>query len=344
MVAAIRWITGARRTLLAVGLSLLLLPQSLAAADDAAVIDSFGTWTLEELGYGDLNMPVSEAKTFGQVEYRLPPAASQGPDGWYIIHLHSNVEIAEDTGEGYAILSARAAIGTMAQIEYVVAREGDSLTTSWNSLDFVNGRMEEVASSRNVEVRFMNYFTRGAVKPGDNTLVFKLETFRDIKVNSFTVFSDSAIEYTPLAPPDLKLEVELPEGRVKRGEEFSIGYRLSNEGYPASGVEVAADYPGEALALLGETPHLYTSVGEAVDGAFTFEATRAGSYVVAIGVEGPTRDSVTEIQVVVDRPAATWTKVRPWVIGASVAIIAVVLVLRVVRRAAGQTKSLGGGE
>jgi hypothetical protein len=75
-------------------------------ASEPVLIDSFGIWTLEDLGYSDLIFPCEEDIESISVEYRLPQNASQGPSTWYIIHLDFGIEFSGLSEDGFCDVSA----------------------------------------------------------------------------------------------------------------------------------------------------------------------------------------------------------------------------------------------
>jgi len=293
--------TPAKIALLAAGLALLLVTTGSAAADeDLVLVDSFGVWTLEKLGYGDLTLPVDGETAEVSIRYALAPGAAQGPDGWYLIRLHLNIEVADNSGQGSAIVSALTNDRASAQIRFDVDGEGESFSMTWDSVDLLNGYIEEATASHDVEVRFSNYLPFAGVGPGQNVLTFKLEQFRDIRISSIRVLDDSGIEYTPLSPPKLELNPTLPDNRVKLGDVFEIGYELKNVGdRPANDVAVGVIYPREGFTLIGDTPHSFPSITGSVAGAFTMQAIGEGTFEIVLGAESPSSRPVAQIQATV---------------------------------------------
>lgn len=337
---------------LAFGLALLLVASRPVAADEEPVlVDSFGMWTLEELGYDDLMLPVSEemTQTSGgkisqrSISYALPEGASQGPDNWYMIHLHFKVDFAAESENGIALVSSLLNGSGAAQIEFEVDGTDDPLRISWSTVDLLNGGIEQVTSSPSIEVFFSNYIGFDGVTPGENTLTFQLETYGGVNggvnVESLRIFKDSAIEYTPLSPPDLDLELKLPDKRVRPDDVFDIGYELNNVGdRPAKDVVVGVIYPPEGFTLIGETPHSYSSITGSVEGVFTLKAIGEGTHLIVLGAESPSSQPVAEIQVVVYPPGRTFlTKGRLWV-AVPLILLSALLIAVVGRRLANSSR------
>jgi len=103
---------------------------SVFANEGPVLIDSFGTWTLDDLGFGEVAVPADQQVARVSVEYQLPSDAAQGPENWYIIHLHTQVEVAADSRDGLAIISVLHNGWASAQIQVISKRVGDSLSVT----------------------------------------------------------------------------------------------------------------------------------------------------------------------------------------------------------------------
>jgi hypothetical protein len=310
-----------------------------ASGDEPVLIDSFGVWTLRQLGATDMLFPVDGDFQAPLVSYRLPSGASQGPDTWYMIHLHFQIEFAEDSADGgSAYVSASTNAYACAQIEFKTARANDALTVTWSSAGLLN-ETEEISSSPLIEVPFSNYLQTSGVRPGCNILTLQLEQYEGAKVKSLRVFDDSGIEYTPLAPPGLELGLTLPEDRVglRVGDTFSIKYELANHGGPpVTDVSVGAIYPEEAFEVVDENPQHFSSIDGKSTGSFTFKAIAEGTYRIVIGAESTGSQPIGEIQAVVGplaSPATPWATAAPWiVVAALVSAVMVMLARRLIAR------------
>lgn len=184
--------------------SALLLVTGLAgclpAEQPLTEIDSVGVWTLPDLGYADLTLPIQSEKESVSVRYRLPENAAQGPDAWYMIHLHFIIEFSEASKKGSAYVSALTNDYACALIEFRTARQDGSLVIGWQTAN-VFGPQRDTATSPTIEIQFDNYLQVFGVQPGNNILTFEVEQYGGARVKSFHVLDDTAIKVTREAPP-----------------------------------------------------------------------------------------------------------------------------------------------
>lgn len=286
-------IKGSRKSVLFLFLILavnLVLPASHALADKPVLIDSPGIWTLERLGYSDIVFPCKENWEEFSVHYLLPEGASQGTDGWYIVHLNFQIEFSEDSECGVCYVQASCNDSAGMMVELVTRRTVyGSLIVSWSTLDLINGYMSYSTSSLLVEITSSNYITYDGVKPGLNTLTFSLQVLEGsrTRVKSLRILSTSGIEYTRTSPPKLSLKVDLPKHRIAVGDVFTIPFELTNVGYlPAADVELKVIYPDDMLMLRGDKSYSVALLDseQSVKGLFEFKAMKAGSAEVVVAV------------------------------------------------------------
>lgn len=278
-----KFIMSSLALLLALALSLTPLH---VLETEPIVIDSFGVWTLEELGYSDLIFPCEEDIETISIDYILPENATQGPENWYVIHLNFLIEFNEQSEDGRCYVSALTNDYSCAQIEFETKRVDNSLIIDWNTVDVLNGDIAYSTSSLSMNVSFSNYLQISGVKPGLNILTFKLEQYEGVEVGNLRVFDDSGIEYTPLSLPNLVMDVDLPESSVEVGDTFTIRFVVQNTGdLPAKEVVVRVLYPEQTLELIGEASYSVQSLGTSIEGCFEFRALTEGQHEVIIDVQ-----------------------------------------------------------
>jgi hypothetical protein len=172
---------------------------------DIRVIDSQGMWTLERLGYSDLVFPCQEPHEAIQVEYVLLEDAAQGPESWYVLHLHFSIKFSEQSQVtssfpyGRTYVSAGTNGYTCAQIKYMNEEADGHIVINWNigSENLLGGHSSHSSTFLNIEdVCFANYLRTLGVWPGKNILTFTLTQYDGAKVESLTIFADSGIEWT----------------------------------------------------------------------------------------------------------------------------------------------------
>ncbi len=300
-------------------------PSSANAGGGVALIDSPGLWTLDKLGSQDITLdsPVGE-KTI-ELGFELPADAKQGPETWYVMRLDYSIRVSSSSGIGAMYLSGLTNGYASAQIEtWTEATKDGGLMTKWSTVDLLDGYREYSSEVGEVQGTFLNYMQTKGIRPGSNTLTFKVETAGDIGVENVTILKSSGIQLTDESPPRLKLSVQAPPGPVRIGDTIWVAYTLSNEGdYPAK--EVVVRVQGDkGLELTESTEHALGSIDEGVtvDGLFTFRSLEKGSYTIPLDVyaKGGANQPYSRIVLTVVPP----NRVRPaWtIIGLSVVLFA----------------------
>ncbi|MDE3090453.1 MAG: hypothetical protein KGJ80_13810 [Chloroflexota bacterium] len=216
--------------------------------------------------------------------YYLPRGATQGPDSWYLLRLHFRLELAENSAPGLVYVSVSTNDRTAAQVKFQLYRVG-GLIIHWDTVDLLEGEEHFFTLSPSIEVFFSNYLQTAGVLPGLNTLTVSLEAYDGAKVNRLVVFDDSGIEYTPLGPPKLTMQVILPDKPVIVGDVFRIGFELGNRGgYPAKGVTVQAAYPQDAIRIRDIERWHFPTVEKETKGEFVLESLQSGHYEITLFV------------------------------------------------------------
>jgi hypothetical protein len=310
------------------------------ASGQSVLLDSPGVWTLRDLGYPGTVAPAGGETTlytdpaapphrvYGPIKYVLPGGSAQGPDIWYIIHFHFEIEFEEDTQDGTAEVSAMlnfstsAPFGTAALIEFNPVMRDGALVVDWNSLGLTDGWQKGTAESRRAEIWFSNYLPNDGVVPGQNSLLFAVKEYEGARVAALHVFDDTSIEVTPLSPPQLSVDVtEGWDPPAKGGDTFEVPYTVTNlGGWPAKEVVTEASYPEELLRLLGDrsvtTPLL--DGREGVSGTFKFQALSPGEYDITLKVRGGTGGAYETTVTATITSREDVSKVRFWALVALV--------------------------
>lgn len=246
-------------------------------------IDSFGLRTMKQLGYPELAIAPANNVTQSAAIFLLPDNAAQGPENWYLMRLHFQLDLAENTESGLAYVSAFTNERSAAQIEFEVFKVGDLFLIRWNTLDVIEGNKDYFTLSPSIEVFFNNYLQTTGVLPGTNTLSVSTETYGGIRLKRLTVFDDTGIEYTPLAPPELSIQLTLPKQQLIVGDTFLMEFDLKNRGdYPAKGVTIGVIYPKEAFRIRNQKSWRFPVVEKEAQGEFTLEALQPGRHQIII--------------------------------------------------------------
>lgn len=112
----------------------LTIGTKLASAQDLVTIDSFGIWTFNRLGYPETTFTPTSTDPRALATYIMPSWAAQGPDQWFLMRLHFDLEIAEDSEPGTVVLSGYTSGHAAAQIHFRVMPFGESMMIDWTLL------------------------------------------------------------------------------------------------------------------------------------------------------------------------------------------------------------------
>jgi CARDB len=252
-------------------------------------IDRFGIWTLKRLGYRDqvFDVHAGLASQSLEVRYRLPPGARQGPTYWYLIRLHFTIRIASDSGEGRVYVDSGTNGWASAQIRFDVMRKEDgSLLVRSDALGLVKGSEVKTGPELTREITFRNYIPYGGVRSGVNPWSFVLKQRDRARVEALRIFSDSAIEYTRLAPAKIDVLATPSATLIRAGQEFQVRVVVKNTGgQAASQGKVSVRFPHDKLRLVGSpTRRLPTLAGgESTTARFRFRSLRRGSVLIEVG-------------------------------------------------------------
>ena len=178
-------------------------------------IDRSAVMTLGQLGYPDLTLAGGEEADSPSVEYMLPEDATQGPDTWYIIHLHFLIEFDEKTGGGFCWVTANVNDMAGASVEF------ETLTVNDSPFIRISGEPATSTSTR-MEVRYYNYISSMGVKPGKNVLTFSYKQYQGTKIKSVTIFNDTGIESTTVPPSDYDEERKLTQEEQEKAKEIAF--------------------------------------------------------------------------------------------------------------------------
>ncbi len=163
-------------------------------------IDSYGMWTLAQLGYSDLIFPLQEDVEKISIEFRLPKNASQGPETWYVLHLNFRIELSEECEGGIYYVGADTNNYACALIQFKPQIVDDSLVIVSTTTGLIDKGVH-TTPSLSIDYSFRNYLRTMGTKPGLNVLTFKLEQWGP-KLRSLRIFDNSGIECTPLSPSE----------------------------------------------------------------------------------------------------------------------------------------------
>lgn len=170
--------------------------------------------TLEQLGCDDITLEGGEEVSSQPVSFQLPEGATQGPDIWYLFHLHCLVEFDEDSGGGYGAVGTSGGGGS---VQFETIRVNDS--------PFIRiiGGTALSCDSINIEVHYYSYMGLKYVKPGEGELTFELTEYGDIKIKSATFYNDSSIEITTTPPSEYDEGLKLSPEEREQAHDIAFG-------------------------------------------------------------------------------------------------------------------------
>lgn len=259
----------------------LILASSSVLADATVLGNSFGIWTLKDLGYSHIAVPTTgQIERSPPVKYMLPSDAAQGPNSWYMVYLHFIIEFEKNGGEGVAYVNALTNDFAVIQARFETGVFSQGII--WDNLELVNGHSRGFTLEHTIEMHTANYLPISGVQPGENILTFQLKRDRDVKVKRLTILEDSGIIYTPLGPPKLEVKLAFPKGPLAVGDKFNLGVVLENKGLPAKDVNVRVTGTGSAFKTDPEGTQSFPSMSGQVRSNFRLEALSPGRHKIAI--------------------------------------------------------------
>lgn len=341
--------------ILALGLAALLqLPWATVAAaapQSPAFLDEFGVYTMRDLGYSDIVLRAGDPGIVGvipglppkryapeRLEYRLPDGAAQGPDVWYVLHFHFEVVFSDDADGGEATVYASPNRWTVFMIDFEPSLHDGSPRVDWRGDGIADGPHGGTVDSNQVEVRFSKYLPNPGVVPGFNGLSFAVREDEGATVDTFRIFDDTAIEVTPLAPPDLQMEVEDVQPVQGEGCTVEVTYSVTNAGgWPIHDIASEVSYPEDVLRLVQEPSEVVPLLegSDSATGSLRLEITSPGGHPVSLRAHGSAGGGAAAWTTVAAVGGSEVPKERFWLLLAGVVAVSLLLVLpyrRLLRR------------
>lgn len=172
--------------------------------------------SLADLGFSDIDLLSRENFTAPLAEYNLPENASQGPDTWYIINLHFQIDFAQDTGNGFCdVLSGvNNSAGAMVGFE----------TRIVDNSPFIRVHNESSNSTR-MDIHYYNYLTNAEVKLGKNVWSTRLRQGKEpqsVKLEKLIIFNDTSIESTNVSPNEYYDKLKIPQVEQDKAKEIAL--------------------------------------------------------------------------------------------------------------------------
>jgi hypothetical protein len=213
--------------------------------------------------------------------YNLPVGARQGPNLWYVGHLHFRVTVERLEGSGRIYVSADTGDRTWAQIELERTRAGGQPAIRWSTYDLFSGASAHVVRGNSVEVSFSNYLQERGVQPGVNPIRLHIEQFGRARAATVVVHPDSAIERTRRSPLPLAIRIEPLDEPPTEGDTFRVRVTLATKatGDTLRRVSVKPRFDPRELELVAPTPRTsFATLRGRQTATFSFRALRAGRH------------------------------------------------------------------
>jgi hypothetical protein len=284
------------------------------------IIDSFGRWSLAKLGYEQLRIG-SAGPRKAAVRYRLLEGASQGPDRWYLLHLHFRMTVHANRA-GVIYLFADTNGRSTAQLRFAITRDSKSgIRITESALGLIGGQTTTTTRGARHEGRFSNYLQKLGVKPGDNQLSFTFKKFRGDAEVTIDILPDTALEYSRRRPPELRLTAKVDRSAIRPGEQFTVSYKIRNlGGYEARHIRVIPG-SGPGVRRIGQVQqHKAITSGQAVQGETSFVAGEEGRSFVTLAVEGHVSQPLARIDFAVRRRGTGFARYSLAVIIAAISL------------------------
>lgn len=270
-------------------------------------------WTLRSLGRPALDMPVAQAVEEQSVAFEAPPGTRQGAGRWYLARLDFALELDPGSGDGLVYLSLLTNGRASVMVKLQTSRRAGRLRVRWSTVDLLHGRREHVTTSPSIAATADNFLQDSGLRPGSNSLSFRLERYGRARVRAARVLEDSGVVSSLKGPARLRLEVPVRDRRLRVGDEFSLPYRVRNVGDRApEWARISVQFDEHALTAVGPTTHRLDPRAAKSEGAFRFRARRAGRSDVFLSLDSTANHPGAQVSVRIDPPSAAPAGVRAW--------------------------------
>ncbi|MFO8101002.1 MAG: hypothetical protein R6U37_02370 [Dehalococcoidia bacterium] len=206
-------------------------------ADRSSVI------SLDQLGYPELIITSGDEAENPSVQYRLPADATQGPDTWYIVHLHCLIEFDESTGGGFGSVKLSTNDFGGASVHFDTQTINDSPMISFGGMQ---------CPSTRIEIHYYKYATLMGIKPGTNIMTFGFNAKKKAKINRVTYYGDTGIESTDVPPSEQAYREVIPERDRVRAEEIALSDPTVREIVDGVAYAIRITWEDIGLAVINE--------------------------------------------------------------------------------------------
>ncbi len=224
----------------------------------------------------------------------MPQRVADAPGLRFVINLRLSVELAADSGAGFAVFTVytNGRAGEQITVESIRNERGE-VEGRWSTVDLFVGSRGGAFRSGRAEIDVRNFAQLRGSKPGFNRFDVVFERGGKIKLRRALVGAATGIEVTRARPPELKIEPGLPQDPAVRGRPFPVKFKLRNTGtVPAR--EVSATLISSSPRLLvieGRDSFSFERLLGEKDISFEVRGKRYGTYGLTLAVAGANAQS-----------------------------------------------------
>jgi hypothetical protein len=228
------------------GRAVEILPLLASRKGTPRLINAEGKWSLERLGYSDLELPCKERLEAISASYILPEDAAQGPDRWYVLSYVVDITFSEESDNGSVKVSPLTNGAAAEGIIFETIRSDDSLQIQWGSTPADT----QSTSSLTLRASLSTYLrdadlTQCGVRPGANVLTFKVEQHDGAVVEKLKIHRTSNVEVKNALAVPLTESVSLSQGRASAAKIIALSDPVVQEILKAGGYQITVVAPWE---------------------------------------------------------------------------------------------------
>lgn len=288
---------------------------ALDAPRDIPRLDALGRWNLQDLGSGPFAFGTSDGSAERSLLFLVPRDTAEEPGVDFLVDLRLSLQLAQGSGEGFAIFSVfiNGEAGEQVTVE-ATRNSRNELQAKWSTADLFFGPRSEPFESRRAEIDVRNFTPLPGVKPGVNEFSVQFERGGKIDFAKALVKKATGLEITHARPPELKVEPELPQEPAVKGRQFDVKFRLQNTGtVPARAVLVRLQSSSpRRLAIEGSDSFSFERLLAEKEVSFRVRGQEYGTYKLTLDVASRNANSpVAVIQTPIlrerNRQDSPWT-------------------------------------
>ena len=205
------------------GRAVEILPLMASRKGAPRLINAEGKWSLERLGYSDLALPCKERLEAISASYILPEDAAQGPDRWYVLNYEVDITFSEGSDNGSVEVSPLTNGAIAEGILFQTTKSDDSLQIRWGKslADLQSTSSSTVSASLSTYLRDAD-LTQCGIRPGANTLTFKVEQHDGAVVENLRIRKTTNMEVRTATQSPLGECISLPQDKASVAKTIAL--------------------------------------------------------------------------------------------------------------------------